>query len=440
MRSALEKDRNKIALLFTIILIVAVGAVVFLFFNMMAAKSEMTALVSADYAGSRVEATKRSEAELPGLSLREKQKNSLAVDVYETPLGFDIISYSQKWTGEKLNDVYNELISNEHGDEIRSISKVVIYPKESGLDSGSAVAGTHVTKRQSYSVFFHLPGIVPDSLVYGFNSTMSTIELYDMDKYDNISQIARTIAHEYGHHYTMYYFLQNNEAAKQSEYYKLRGIDNLGREVFYDIESEYYENHMWSLYEIAAEDYVQLMGSPGAKQTREYLDVYDVLEDYEANKNYKAYADASIINVYPQENINIPLADEINGLRDYYYSFIGKQNNTEDLGKASFNLKMTAMEKYGYPYYEITWNKTTQDQDALYTLVCFDKDKNIYLPVRSIRGDERPVARVGTAVQLSGITLTTLTNKVTDEDRYFKLYVIWPDGRMQSSEMFYADF
>ena len=29
---------------------------------------------------------------------------------------------------------------------------------------------------------------------------------------------------------------------------------------------------------------------------------------------------------------------------------------------------------------------------------------------------------------------------VTEADRYFRLYLLLPDGRMQSSELFYADF
>jgi hypothetical protein len=134
------------------------------------------------------------------------------------------------------------------------------------------------------------------------------------------------------------------------------------------------------------------------------------------------------------------MADEVDGLRDYYLSFIGETSGVENLENADFNLAMTPLDSYGYKYYEITWDKTTEDENALYTLVCYSEDETIFLPVRTIHGDEAPVARVGTAVRLSGITLTTLKNGVTDEDRYFKLYVTWPDGRMQSSEMFHADF
>lgn len=437
-RSAFERKKNHVAVLFGILLVVAVGIGVYLFFMQSWAKSGIDNLVNADY--SAVRAQKDERAAAAGLPLSKKTDYPSSVDIYETPLGFPIVSYSQSWTGDKLKDIYDELIANKHGREIYTVSEVLLYPGESALNTSTGVAGTHVTQLKQFSIFFDLPGLAPDTLEYNIDSTQSTIELYNMDKYDSTTQIARTIAHEYGHHYTMTYFMPDDEAAKASEYYRLRGIGQLGRDVFFDIDSEYYENHMWSVYELAAEDYVQLMGSPTVRQQREYLDIFDVLGSYGKNKNYTAYADSSTFNVYPQENIFIPLADEVGGLRDYYLSFIGETSGTADLGRTDFNLKMTKHESYGYVYYEITWDRTTTDPEALYTLVCYSENGDIFVPVRTVRGNETPIARVGTAVSLSGITLTTLKNGITDEDRFFKLYVTWPDGRLQSSERFDADF
>jgi hypothetical protein len=437
-RSDFDKKKNHVAVLFGVLLIVAIGVCIYLFFMQSWAKSGIDDLVNADY--TPVHAEKGANEAAAGLPITQKSDYPSSVDIYDTPMGFPIVSYSQSWTGDKLKDIYNELTANKHGKEMYSVSEVMIYPGESALDVSGGVAGTHVTEQKMFTLFFYLPGLVPESLEYDINSTQSTIELYNMDKFDSVTQIARTISHEYGHHYTMYYFMPDDTTTKSSDYYLLRGIDGFDHDVFFEIESEYYENHMWSVYEIAAEDYVQLMGSPTAKQQKEYLDIYDVLDDYNKNKGYTAYADATVSNVYPQENIHIPMADEVDGLRDYYLSFIGETSGVENLENADFNLAMTPLDSYGYKYYEITWDKTTEDENALYTLVCYSEDETIFLPVRTIHGDEAPVARVGTAVRLSGITLTTLKNGVTDEDRYFKLYVTWPDGRMQSSEMFHADF
>ncbi len=437
-RTAFDKKKNHVAILFGILLIIAIGAGIYLFFMQSWAKSGIDELVNADYTPVHIEKAENQDA--PGLPITQKSDYPSSVAIYDTPLGFPIVSYSEVWTGDKLKDIFNELIANKHGKEIYSVTEVLLYPGESALDTNTGVAGTHVTEKKVFSVFLNLPGLVPDTLTYDIDSTQSSIELYNMDKYDSVTQVARTISHEYGHHYTMYYFMPDDESARNSDYFLMRGIDKFDHDVFFEIESDYYENHMWSVYELAAEDYVQLMGSPSSKQQREYLDIYDVLDNYKKNKDYTAYADSSISNVYPQENIYIPLADEIGGLRDYYLSFIGETSGMQNIEKANFNLRMTEHESYGYKYYEIMWDKTTEDENALYTLVCYSKNGDIFLPVRTVRGDETPVARVGTAVKLSGITLTTLKNGVTDEDRQFKLYVTWPDGRMQSSEMFDADF
>ncbi len=438
-RMAFEQQKNKTAILSVILFIVFLAAGVFFLLSKLSAETEMAELKNSSFTATQ--AMKGVQPDAPGLPVSEKTEYESAVDTYHTPMGFPIVSYSKNWSGDKLIEIFNELIANKHGKEMYSISQVMIYPGESSLNAGNKdVAGTHVTQQKMFFVFFHLPGIVPDSLQYDIDSTQSTIELYNMDTFDAVSQVARTISHEYGHHYTMYYFMPDDETAKTSDYYMLRDVEEFDHDVFYDIESEYYENHMWSLYELAAEDYVQLLGSPGAKQPREYLDIYDVLDNYSKHKDYTAYADSSVSNVYPQENIYIPLADEVDGLKKYYLSFIGEKSEAQGLVEANFNLSMSTHERYGYTYYEITWDKTTNDPDALYTIVCYSENGEIFLPVRTVRGDETPVARVGTAVKLSGITLTTLKNGVTDEDRYFKLYVTWPDGHMQSSEMFYADF
>ena len=104
---------------------------------------------------------------------------------------------------------------------------------------------------------------------------------------------------------------------------------------------------------------------------------------------------------------------------------------------------MKRRSSYGHVHYEITWNRPTKDRNALYTLVCYDMDGQIFLPVRTLKGNEEPKARVGTATRTSGTTVyysTGMFPEVIKEDRMFRLYVLWPDGRMQSSELFHAHF
>lgn len=434
------RRKNTIPLLLIILFVIALLAAAFFYYNKNIIAQKIETIDTADYTANHIEVAEKKERETLGVSLSQHTEASLGDDTYLTPLGFTIVSYSSKWTGEKLVDIYDELLNNKHGNEMRYISKVVVHPGRSELGTNdSVVAGAHTTKTEDYTVFFDLPGFVPPSLKYNLSSTLSVIELYNMDSFDTVDEAARTIAHEYGHHYTMHYFMRNDEAVKKSDYYNLRNFATYEQPIFYDDPDVYFDNHQWSIYEIAAEDYVQLLGSPNAKKTKRYMDIYDVLM-HSHDKVYYAKGDETTVNVFPQENIYIPLADEVNGLRDYYNSFINQSSDFEPLESVDFNLSIEKHHKSGYTYYDIKWDKPTTDKDALYTLVCYDMDGNIFMPVKTVFGDKNAIAKVGTVSKLSGTTLTTCTNSITDEDRYFKLYLIYPDGRMQSSELFYADF
>jgi len=80
------------------------------------------------------------------------------------------------------------------------------------------------------------------------------------------------------------------------------------------------------------------------------------------------------------------------------------------------------------------------DPDALYTLVCYDSDGNAYWPVRTVYGDEEAIARVGSPAIRVGNGIYWWPDGIPDENRYFKLYLLLPDGRMIASEPFYVDF
>ena len=136
-----------------------------------------------------------------------------------------------------------------------------------------------------------------------------------------------------------------------------------------------------------AEDYVQLLGSPTTKQTGEYMDRMELLKaDYD---NYSPELESEFINVFPQENIFIPLADEVSGLRDYYYSWMDKENEYDaPLETVDFGLQIEKKSSHGYRYYNITWNMASTDPDALYTLVCYENDGDLYWPISTIHGNE----------------------------------------------------
>ncbi len=444
MRELIYPKKNVCVKVFIVLTALALAAAVYFVYDIYRIQNELDCTFSDDCSNKTYIYSKKGLAAPPGVSLTEQLPDY--ENYYQTPLGFPVISFSDKWKGDKLKDIYSELIKNKHGDEINLLSGVVLYPDKS--ESGEiAVAGTHVMLNSQIPVFFHLPGVVPQSLQYQLVSQNSVIELYNMDAYNEVADVAKTLSHEYGHHYTIHYFLSDDDAVKQSEYFSLRNVDNYGREVFFDNVADYYENHMWSIYELAAEDYVQIMGSPNAKQTLQFYDVFDVLTTGKDNPKVST----SIYNVFPQENIYMPLAHEVSGLSDYFLSFIGEQSDNKPLSEFDFNVRIEKKSNYGRKYYNILWDKSTRDKNALYTLICYNDDDQVFQVVRTVTGNGEAVARVGTAAKMKKTQKEIIYNylelqdsstgeKITDKPRYFKLYVLLPDGRMQSSKLYYFKF
>ena len=418
----------------------AVGAGAYYYVKSDDAVKRMSDIDTEDYSVKALSVQSENVPEPVAISITQVSKELIGDDIYMTPIGFPIISYSEKWQGNRLVEIYDELLSNTHGDEINYISKVVVKPGLSAMGTAdSVIAGTHSTTQKRYMVFFDVPLLVSSSMEYAISSKQSVIELYGMDEYDTIEQAAKTISHEYGHHFTIFYFLQSDELAEQSQYYRLRNIDEFTHPIFYSNQRDYLENHQWSIYELAAEDYVQLLGSKNAKQVKFYMDIYDALHKSDG-KDYFATADQTTSNVFPQENFLVPLAEQVDGLRDYYCSLIDVQNKLPPLETVDFDIRMEKRNSYGNTYYDSTWDNVYGGKNVLYTLVCFDKDYNIFSPIKTLLGNEKPVAKVGTVSLITGDTLTTYTNTVTDEDRYFRLHVMLPDGRIIASQFFFADF
>lgn len=430
MRGRHARESNSNIIILAVLLIAVIGVTAYFYLDKTTVSMEIAAIDSTKYADTVYE--KGNQHEARGVPLSKVATEDLSDNVYKTPLGFSIVSYSNKWKGEKLVEIYNELLNNVHGEEITYVSEIDVFPGSSEIDSN--IAGTQSSKQENFSVFFDLPSLVPNSFKYSVKPNVSVIELYNMDRFESATQAARTISHEYGHHFTVFYFLKDNEDPLDSEYYDLRDLGSAGHDVVFTDWNTYIENHEWEIHELAAEDYVQLMGSPNAKQTREYLDIYDLIktgkDDYNPKINDRVY------NLVPQENIYLPTADDVSGLRDYYYSFIGKTNEYSPLEPVDFNLKRTKRSSYGYVYYDITWTKTSVDKDALYTLVCCNTDGEPIWPVRTIHGNQTAVARVG---KMSN-NYVYWTDRITEEDRIFKLYLLLPDGRIQASKPFYVNF
>ena len=432
-----QKRNIALVVFLAVVFVLAAGAAVYYLNGAMRAEEAIAAIDNTEY--ENLDAQKGEQYEPKGKALTAEIKESLEDTVYYTPLGFPIISHSDEWRGGKLISIYDQLLKNKHGNEIYYITSIEIFPDGAQYSDDFNAAGDISNGDIDGVVYVDVRALIPAKLRYDTEPIVSEISLYYMDKYDKAEDVAGVLAHEYGHHYTMFHFMQDDNAVRESEYYTLRGVKEFGHEVFFSTAQSYYDNYMWDIYEIAANDYVQLMGSPDARQTNEYMDGMDLI-----NAGISSHRDeykAEYWNVFPQNNIYIPLADEVQGLRDYFYSFIELQNEYETpVESFDFNLKIKRHTVEGYRYYTITWTMYSLDPDAMYTLVCYDSSGNTFDAVRTVHGDGEAIAYVGEVVVRRGNWVTGWDDSINNADRIFRLYLLLSDGRMIASEPFYVDF
>lgn len=276
---------------------------------------------------------------------------------YTGPNGVAVISYSTAWADrQKLRDLYNELLANYHGAEITDISSLNILPD---YPYGRGVRGM-------YHGLYTYSGNGRISLV-----KKRPIDLYGGDEYPTVAEMAKTLSHEYGHHFTIYYLLRGEgktfENWRQTRWAKLRGLTNRRETGDGD--------HAWSPEEIAAEDYVQLFGSPAAHRSTEFKGQYGTFTN-------------DMYNLSPQENLELPLAAQVSGLRDYWRSLMGTAAAGPKLPSflppSTPTLALTGAEsRYGLEQLTFSWSRSlsTAQGGLEYTLVYYQKGDSLAYPV-----------------------------------------------------------
>ena len=315
-------------------------------------------------------------------------------------------SYSEAWGEEKLEALCTELLSNTHGSEIDYLEGVIVH----GGEDEQAI-GRHNTNYEALKIPVSLYSILPGGFTFSMPNVTSILTLYNGDGYTTVEQMAITLAHEYGHHFTLHYFtLKGTDEEVENDPYFIaryqRGIGIRYSSEELDDTNDYFENHMWYLIEIAAEDYVYLMGSPATRRIVDYYDSRDLLlmdirgEDSEMDAYYELAAESSF-NQTPHENILLPLPDRIEGLPEIFYGAIGLEppEYTDRSAMArDIQIKVSSRSKVEKTYYNITWDKPWKSEDVTYTLVAYDENDEILGAIKSISGNEEAKASIGSVV------------------------------------------
>lgn len=355
---------------------------------------------------------------------------------FTAPEGFTIESYSKAWNAQKLEQLYDELMSNQHGQEIEYLKSVILSPATDGN-----ILGYHWNEEETDTLYFYLPA-AERKISFTMQNEISNITLLNCDKYTTIESVAMTLSHEYGHHYTIYYMLGDD--SYNSEYTTVRDLPKDRVVSFTTNDDKYYEQYIWVIEEIAANDYVMLMGSPNAHAAMYW---YDIQQALDSNKENDMKSASLGINLLPQANMNLPLATEVTGLGDYFYSFIDQQAPTPQYEKKSIALTIEKSTKSfnltrGYTTfntYTIRWNKPYSDSGVIYSVIALlDEDQPV--PIKTVKGTEAATAITGTAVSSSQYRVNWISDYDYNGKVTFLVTALFPDGTVYLSEPLVYDF
>lgn len=346
------------------------------------------------------------------------------------------LSTVKEWDDSMLAHLSEELYKNKHGEEIKYVYSVILYPNK-----GEPYIGTYEKLTENFDIPLSLYNFLPKELFFDFASDLSEISLYDADYKTTVDEMAVTLSHEYGHHFAEYHFgLGYGKKDRNTEYYEIRSQGTTDIRLEKRSFEDYLNNHMWFLGELAAEDYVYIMGSEKAHRILEFYDVKDSVKAY-AKGGIEA-ADALIEhygacrNGIPHENMALPLPDDVEGLVEFFYSFTDDEapetNQVDNLG----TLNLQANEKRKSRYH-ITWDQPYEDEDVIYTLICYFDDDELFSVLKTTRGNQTGEAYFGSYTYGRFYYTTSIPD---DFPLKFRVTVTFPDGHVEISDAIEIEF
>lgn len=371
-----------------------------------------------------------NDAALEALAYRPDPLAGEGLCEYLSPEEIRFVSRSEAWDEAKLRALYEELLRNRHGEELNTLERVTVYAEEDEF-----AAATHQNTVQTVPFSLRFP-LIPQAPIFSFFVEGGQISLYGGDRKTTVAEMAAELSHEYGHHYTLTYVLPGGGSNMDfyRSYAQLRGLNAENAYIRASTTQEYYDRHARFLVEIAAEDYVVLMGSPNAMlEIGDYTDLRDYANGLEGD-------DVILRNAEPQENMALPFATQVPGLAELFYSYLDETPpeypQTGDvelrLERSSVGYNLTTGYR-SFVSYKLSWKKTL-GEDAVYTLICIDPETEQSYPIRTVKPGERAEAEIGEIAVSSGSTVSWYYDGLAEGVKRFAVVVTLPDGRVAVSE------
>lgn len=342
---------------------------------------------------------------------------------YTSPEGIKIQSDSPAWnTKEKLQQVYDELKKNTHGEEWKYLTQVTIHD---GYPKGKTVAGEYNLR-------------VSSDLLGRKKILPGSIEIYGGGERTTVESIAKTLSHEYGHHVTHFltmkqdgFPLTDRNRWQETTYATIRGLSN---NPYVNQTNE----HRWELAEIAAEDYVQLFGSPTAKRVFWFPSHYDLLRQGKEIGPVKW--DASMYNLVPQENVDLPLASKVPALYQWFADYFNIHKQAPIPGEPKLSIQQVIREGQGHQIHFAWTPASPSSADMIYTLVSYgDSDRTLPEPIVTRKSSEPMDARYGTMVMRTSTSIITYKDPNAKGIRHFRVYAQNANGFVSASPTLTVD-
>ncbi|MFZ7121295.1 MAG: hypothetical protein ACOWWH_10125 [Eubacteriaceae bacterium] len=354
--------------------------------------------------------------------------DTILYDEYQTDLGLTIKSYAKNWTGHKLTEVYEELKKNTYGEEIKHLKEINLYEDN---PTGGKEEGVYNASYKIINFFGNEKIVLSDN---------NSIDLYNLSDKNNVEELAKTLSHEYGHHFTLFYLIEYENKTfdqwKDTMLYKYRNLESYEK-----VTNDYENGHQWSIIEICAEDYVQLYGSLTAKKVYFFE---DIKQRYYSNAlNDDTSYSYSIFNINPQENTNIPLALQVEGLKEYWEKASGIISDTQTYTQPQLALVDISNLGHDKQQYTLQWGKSINsegEEAEFYTLISLNIKEDRIIPIKTVVKGDPLEATIGSIRINSDSKIMFYTDSFVNNDNSFVIYSIDKNGSVIASNILDIDF
>lgn len=336
-----------------------------------------------------------------------------------------IISHSPNYNKSALEEICHELLRNVTGPEFPLLSKIILLP-----EIGNGVLATY---RENFSVNekgIYTPRSGSYILIYGCDRYLDT------DGQLITQKIAPVLSHEYGHHYTLsnitLYEGKYYSDWADSEYGELRSLSDYP--IFYGNNGEKTYSRAYDIAEIAANDYVQLLGSENARLSYNYLDAAEQVKTPGI-----LLTSPVCFNMRPQENLEIPLAADVPSLYSYFFKIAGFANETLSIVKHPEIIAITKTDRQ----YEITWSAASGSDapEYEYTVVMYPVDNpSMIRAVKTVAAGEELRAVFGHAFHVTDSGSVTVISDTFSGRYSFRVFVRTNKGITFSSPVLTYSF